>query len=147
MKRTSREGMAFITVLVLAAIALAFTAVMLYLITSGTKITGIETRYTSSLEVAKGVSNYIMRLMNEGKTDFCSKYTTDNCRNAESGVKEEIDLSKDNYDEFWDYKAKAYLLSVIDDKGATIYAVEVEVFNQHTRSEKVIVDFVYRVEP
>lgn len=134
----SRKGIAFITVLILAAVALAFTGIMLYLVTTGTRITGIETRYTSSLEVAKGVSNYLMQLMDEDK--LCGYYV--NCSTSNAPI------NLDGYANFGDYTATAVLLRKVDDPktGASVYAVEVKVFNKNTPSEKAIVDFVYKVE-
>ncbi len=135
--RGTRKGIAFITVLILAVIALVFTGIMLYLVTKGTKITGVETRYTSSLEVAKGVSNYLMQLIDEDK--LCS-YVNCNIPNSP------IDL--DSYSNFGDYQANAVLLRKVDDPktGASVYSIEVKVTNKKIPKERVIIDFVYKVE-
>ncbi|RKQ64012.1 hypothetical protein C7457_0902 [Thermovibrio guaymasensis] len=136
--RDARKGIALLTVLILATIALAFTGVMLYLVTAGIKITGIETRYTSSLEVAKGVSNYLMQLMNEDK--LCGYYVNCNVFNAP--------INLGSYSNFGDYQATAVLLRKLDDPetGASVYAIEVKVTNKNVPAEKAIVDFVYEVE-
>ena len=136
--RGTRKGIAFITVLILAAIALAFTGIMLYLVMTGTKITGIETRYTSSLEVAKGVSNYLMQLMDEDK--LCGYYVDCSVPNSP--------INLDGYSTFGDYQATAVLLRKVDDPrtGASVYAIEVQVINRNIPNERAIVDFVYKVE-
>ncbi len=127
-----------LTVLILAFISLAFIGALLYLITSGARITGIETRYTSALEVAKGVSNYLMQLMDDDK--LCKTYV--NCSVPNSVI------NLGSYSNFGDYEAKAVLLRKVDDPktGATVYAVEVKVVNRNTPGEKTVVDFVYKVE-
>jgi hypothetical protein len=132
-----RRGLALITVLILALVALGFTAVMLYMLTSGTKITGSATRYTSSLEVAKGVSSYLMQLMEDNT--FCS-YT--DCNGTD------VPINLGSYGAFGDYEASARLLRRVVDSatGATVYAVEVEVHNVKMPNEKAIVDFVYKVQ-
>ncbi|WP_457678568.1 hypothetical protein [Thermovibrio sp.] len=133
-----RKGVALLTVLILAFISLAFIGALLYLITSGARITGIETRYTSALEVAKGVSNYLMQLMDDDK--LCKTYV--NCSVPNSVI------NLGSYSNFGDYEAKAVLLRKVDDPktGATVYAVEVKVVNRNTPGEKTVVDFVYKVE-
>ncbi|ADU97107.1 hypothetical protein [Thermovibrio ammonificans] len=132
-----RKGLALSTVLILSLIALGFTAVMLYMLTTGTKITGSTARYTSSLEVAKGVSSYLMRLMEE---DELCNYT--NCNLPDQPI------NLGSYSTFGDYVASARLLRRVVDTatGATVYAVEVKVYNKKVPNEKAVVDFVYKVQ-
>jgi single-stranded DNA-specific DHH superfamily exonuclease len=140
-----RRGMALIAVLVLAAVVLALSAVILKLVTTESRIAGIETRYTSSLEVAKGISELIMKLTRLGEDEFCKSYTTDRCKSAKEGIREEIKLPKE-YKKLGDYEVKASLLGLVEEGGAIVYAVEVEVKNRLTGRERSTVDYVYRVE-
>ena len=50
----NQKGMALVMALVLAAVTLAFTAALLYMITQGTRMSGLEKRYTTALGAAKG---------------------------------------------------------------------------------------------
>lgn len=51
---TNEKGVALITALVLTAVALLIMGTMLYMITSGTKISGIQKRYKTALEAGFG---------------------------------------------------------------------------------------------
>jgi hypothetical protein len=133
-----RKGVALITVLVLSFIALAFVSVLLFMITRGTQVAGGEKRYISSLEVAKGVSNYLMELMDEDT--FCDYV---DCS------KENVPVNLGSYAKFGDYEVKAVLLKKVDipSTRTAIYAVELSVKNKKRPSEKAVVDFVYKVSP
>ncbi|MCX7793153.1 MAG: hypothetical protein N2257_01920 [Thermodesulfovibrionales bacterium] len=50
----SESGIALVTVLVLSAISLVIMAGLIYLVTVGTQISGIEKRYKTALEAASG---------------------------------------------------------------------------------------------
>jgi len=132
-----RRGLALTTVLILSVIALAFTGIMLYMVTSSSQMSGMAYRYRSSLEVAKGVSQYLMNLMD---SDELCKYT--DC----SRPNQPINLG--SYSSVGDYRVQAKLLRYINDPltGAAIYSVEVNVVNKKIPSEHSTVDFVYKVE-
>ena len=132
-----KKGFALVTVLILSFLALLLIAVLLFMVSRSSQMSGMEKRYTSSLEVAKGVSTYLMELMEEDA--LCSK--TD-C--SQKNVP--IDLG--NYSAFGPYRAKAILLSrVSPGPNIWVYAIEVTVVNENNPSEKSIVDFVYEVSP
>lgn len=98
---------------------------------------GMQYRYRSSIEVAKGVSQYLMSLMDEN--ELCN-YTDCNKTN------QPIDLGK--YAVIGDYKVEAKLLKYIRDPrtGASVYAVELKVVNTKIPTEHSTVEFVYKVE-
>jgi len=132
-----RKGIALVTVLILSFIALLFVALLLFMVSRSSQIGGMEKRYTSSLEVAKGVASYLMELMEENA--LCSK----------------VDCSKENspinlgrYSSFGPYRARAVLLKKVDpEPNVSVYAVEITVTNSGNPAEKSIVDFVYEVSP
>lgn len=132
-----RRGLALTTVLILSVIALAFTGIMLYMVTASSQMSGMAYRYRSSLEVAKGVSQYLMTLMDN---DELCKYT--NCTRSNQPI------NLGSYSNIGDYKVQAKLLKYINDPttGAVIYSVEVNVINTKVPSEHSTVDFVYKVE-
>ena len=134
----SRNGIALITTLVLALIALAFTGAMLYMLTSGTRMSGVERRYTTALEAAKGASDYIMRQMVDG-TLSCS---IPDC-NPPQGGRTPINLGQ--FSNLGGYQVQAWVLSKTQEGGNIVYAVEVEATNA-TISQKATVDFVYKLK-
>jgi len=54
MGRKGERGIALITTLVLGLIALVIIAALMFILVSGTQISGISKRYTGALEAAKG---------------------------------------------------------------------------------------------
>jgi len=132
-----RKGVVLTTVLVLSVIVLVLVGIMFFMLTSSVQMTGISKRYRSSLEVAKGVSQYLMTLMD---SDELCNYT--DCTKPD----QPIDLG--NYTSVGDYRVQAELLRYIVDSrtGAKIYSVEVKVVNTKVPSEHSTVDFVYKVE-
>jgi len=59
----SEKGMVLIVVLVLSAVVLALITALIYMVTSGTQISGAQKRYKSSLEAAKGGNELLYRLV------------------------------------------------------------------------------------
>ncbi|WP_022846411.1 MULTISPECIES: hypothetical protein [unclassified Desulfurobacterium] len=132
-----RKGIVLIVTLIVTFIASAFIAALLYILFNNVIIVGSKKRYSGSLEVAKGVSSYLMELMDDDK--LCS-YT--DC----SKTNQPIQLG--SYASFGDYSTTATLIRRIDltNRGkGVVYSVEVVVRNKKVPSEHSIVDFVYRV--
>ncbi len=132
-----RKGQSLIAVFILSIIAFALTAIMLYMMKSTTRMVGAQYHYRSALEVAKGVSQYLMLLMDEDK--LCS-YT--DCSEANQPI------NLGSYATIGDYRVEAKLLRYIQDPktGASIYSVEVKVVNTRNPEKHSTVDFVYKVE-
>ncbi|WP_456397627.1 hypothetical protein [Desulfurobacterium sp.] len=132
-----REGLVLIITLIVTFIASAFIAVLLYMLFNTAMTVGSKKRYSGSLEVAKGVSSYLMELMDGDK--LCSYV---DC----SKMNQPIQLG--SYSSFGDYNATATLIRRIDltnRGGGVIYSVEVVVKDRKIPSEHSVVDFVYRV--
>ncbi|OMH41242.1 hypothetical protein BLW93_00810 [Desulfurobacterium indicum] len=132
-----RKGLVLIVTLIVTFIASAFIAALLYMLFNNVVTIGSKKRYSGSLEVAKGVSSYLMELMDDDK--LCS-YT--DC----SKTNQPIQLG--SYSSFGNYNATATLIKRIDlnNKGeGVVYSVEVIVRNQKIPSEHSVIDFVYRV--
>ena len=58
--RLDERGVALLTVLLMGIIAMALVAVAYYTGGFGTRMSGVEKRYTIELETAKGAADYIM---------------------------------------------------------------------------------------
>jgi hypothetical protein len=61
--RKSERGIALVVVLVLSAVALALMTALIYMITSGTQISGLQKRYKTSLEAGKGGTDIFYMLV------------------------------------------------------------------------------------
>ena len=59
----SEKGIALVMVLILSAIALAVMAGLIYMITAGTQISGMQKRYKTALEAGKGGSDVIYQFI------------------------------------------------------------------------------------
>ncbi len=64
MHHANEKGIALVMVLVLSAIALAIMAGLIYMVTSGTQISGMEKRYKTALEAAKGGNDVALQIIN-----------------------------------------------------------------------------------
>jgi hypothetical protein len=61
--RKSEKGVVLVVVLVLSAVVLAVMTALIYMITSGTQISGFQKRYKTSLEAAKGGSELFYQVV------------------------------------------------------------------------------------
>lgn len=61
--RANEKGIALVMVLVLSAIALAIMAGLIYMLTSGTQISGIQKRYKTALEAGTGGAQITFQLI------------------------------------------------------------------------------------
>jgi hypothetical protein len=59
----NEKGLALVMVLILSAIALAVMAGLIYMITSGTQISGMQKRYKTALEAGKGGADVTYQLI------------------------------------------------------------------------------------
>lgn len=62
-KLLNEKGIALVMILILSAIALAIMAGLIYMITSGTQISGMQKRYKTALEAGKGGTDVIYQLI------------------------------------------------------------------------------------
>jgi len=62
--KKSEKGIALVVVLVLSAVALTLITALIYMITSGTQISGFQKRYKTSLEAGRGGTDLVYALIN-----------------------------------------------------------------------------------
>ncbi len=136
MNRNRERGIALITTLILGLIALIVIAALMFLLISGTEISGISKRYTGALEAAKGSTEYIIQKILEGSL------TCNGGRICSSG--DSIDL-EDFVSNIPGYRITATFLGEISSFGTYIYAIRVEASGTTAR-ERAVVEFVYRIE-
>ena len=60
---SSEKGIALVMILILSAIALVVMAGLIYMITSGTQISGVQKRYKTALEAGKGGADVTFQLL------------------------------------------------------------------------------------
>lgn len=71
----SERGVALLVVIVLTAVALALMTTLIYLITTGTRISGLQKRYKTALEAGKGGADLFYQVIalrgeSSGQTSF-----------------------------------------------------------------------------
>lgn len=145
----NNKGLALITTLLLSVIALLMVGAAYYLLTSGTKISGIQSRYTTALEASKGASDYVINLILDKFDNIssaegaCSTFTE--CGGYPGDC---VDLPAVNYNKLggFDVCAKVLDSKYFPDKDMVIYTVEVRAQNPVNTDEKSIIQFVYQVE-
>ena len=143
----NQKGIALVTALILSLLALAFMAVLLNSTISSTRISGIEARYNTALQVARGVSDYIANQISYDNLQ-CSNGTAVfdqlSCRTNYA-------VQLGSYSSLGNYSLNATMLSdpvEITSGNSTyeLYAVRVASQAQNNPSEQAIIDFVYRLE-
>lgn len=126
----NEKGVALITTLVLGLIALVIVGGLIYMLTSGTQISGKEKKYSTALESAKGASEYIIEKILSGNLT-CNGGNPCNDGNN-------IDLG--SYSNLGGFNVNAKLLKKTNTTTATIYAIEI---TANSGNEKASIDFVY----
>lgn len=165
----NEKGIALITTLAFSLISITFISIATYMVLSGTKVSGLENRYLSTLDIAKGVSSYAMNSIDNivkkrldistiidgglviGTVDNCSTYDT--CNRMQNNIKTQlyptnskcINLTKDNIDLFGGYDSCVELLSTAIDPitGGVLFGIEITTQNRNNRLEKSILQLVY----
>ncbi len=127
------KGITLISALVMSFVAVAFIGALLFLITNSTQISRITAKYTSSLEVAKGITDYIVSKINAG-TLTCGGGTT--CTTTNNNV----DISGLGLS---DYNASATYLGETAGTGFIVYAFRISV-SRNNSNETATVEFLYK---
>ncbi|RMA97015.1 hypothetical protein [Hydrogenothermus marinus] len=125
----SEKGVALITTLVLGLIALVIVGGLIYMLTSGTQISGKEKKYSLALEAAKGASEYIIEKILSGNLTCGGNPCSDG---------NNIDLG--SYSNLGGFNVSAKLLKKINTTTATVFAIEI---NANSGEERASIDFVY----
>jgi hypothetical protein len=130
------RGIALITTLFLGLIALVVIAALMFMLITGTQVSGIGKRYSGALEAAKGASEYIIQRIIDG-TITCNGGGV--CTSGDS-----IDLEA-YVTNVPGYNISAIYLGDINKFGTYVYAIRVTAEGTGA-GEKAVVEFVYRVE-
>lgn len=158
------SGLALIVTLLLGLIAAAFIGALMYIVTTGSWISGMEARYTSSLQAAKGGASYIMQKSGSfaglqcddgSSTCLCSEpsWLQDKnngeqfkCNATSSGFVDTVRVDLGQSENLGDYDVDASLLSrAIDDNGSTIvYSFEVIAQSTRNTNERSKIEFVFK---
>lgn len=74
--RKSEKGVVLVVVLVLSAVVLAVMTALVYMILSGTQISGFQKRYKTALEAAKGGSELLYQVVGSRNTSIFTGVST-----------------------------------------------------------------------
>ncbi|WP_457601001.1 hypothetical protein [Hydrogenivirga sp.] len=132
----NERGIALITTLILGLIALVVIAALMFMLITGTQISGISKRYSGALEAAKGASEYIIQKILDG-TISCNG-------GGVCSAGDQIDLET-YVANVPGYNISATYMGDINRFGTFVYAIHVEAQGASS-AERAIVEFVYRVE-
>ena len=128
----SDKGMTLVSTLVMSFIAVGFIGALLFIITNATQISGSTAKYISALEVAKGVTDYIVSKVNAG-TLTCSGTTCTPTNNV-------VDISGLALSE---YDVTATYLGETPGTGFIVYAFSISV-KRNNKEETATVEFLYK---
>ncbi len=84
--RSSEKGMVLVVVLVLTAVSLALMTALIYMITAGTKISGLQKRYKTALEAGYGAADLIYQVIALRGSGLDSFTTTLNANGLNSAI-------------------------------------------------------------
>lgn len=113
----NQKGVALMMVLVISVIVLAVMSTMLYMLTTGTKVSGIEKRYSTSLEAATGGKTVVMDFIRAGEIPELAKEVNMQLGITNSCLDQKLNLST----EYWENTCDSSL--VIDPSDAATYDV------------------------
>ncbi|WP_457643466.1 hypothetical protein [Persephonella sp.] len=140
----NERGMALLTTLILGFIALAFIGALLYMLTTGTKMSGTTGKYTTALDAAKGGADLVItKIINSDVK--CGGNTCTPCPDTPTNeCKIDLQINK-----LGNYDLEAYLIgvdtAVYGGSNYYLYAVRVIATNPQNQ-EKAEVEFVYKIE-
>jgi len=121
-RRGNEKGIALVMILILAAIALAIMAGLIYMITSGTQVSGMQKRYKTALDAGYGgadvsyqligargdpnipLTNFLINASSSCLTDKLNKKTAD----WGSGCDSSMTVSSASHDMHFDLGASPY---------------------------------------
>ncbi|WP_293447495.1 hypothetical protein [Persephonella sp.] len=140
----NEKGIALLTTLILGLVAVVFISVLLYILSTGTRMSGMIGRYTTSLEAAKGGADLVItKIINDdikcggNACTPCPDTPNTNCK---------IDLQVSN---LGGYNLSAYLIgedsTIYAGTAYRIYAIKV-IATKPNSDEKAEIEFVYKIE-
>jgi len=130
------RGIALITTLLLGLIAALLIGTVLYILMSGTVVSGAGKRYSIALEAAKGASEYIIKRLLAGNLTCGGGGTCSPTNNV-------IDLGP--YSSIQGFNIRAIYLGEISKFGVYVYSIRISA-SSPSAQETAVVDFVYKVE-
>ncbi len=161
MIRNSEKGIALITTLVLGLIALTFIGALLYMLTSESGTSGISKRYTSALEAAKGVSEFVISSLLAEKLECSTPDGAVKCKCIDldenlmcpdsNGLKATKVVLPSDYANLGDFHIDVKILAKeiaedTADEKVEIYSFQVVSKNKSTAEpEKAEINFVYKL--
>jgi len=179
MKRiiASNKGVALFMALILGLVSVMFLSALLYMISTGTRMSGLERTYSTAVEAARGGADIVCRLLRRGGVDVQDlvnapwvtvrdqQCLSDKLENETSNWTNCTNGCEDEYDDLTDIRncydlrttAGSYEVNVkiVDTKsyinahGDTcyIYTIHALSISNDDPNDKAWITFLYRVEP
>ena len=158
----NESGLALIVTLLLGLIAAGFIGAMMYVLSSGTKISGIEARYTSALQAAKGGASFISQELSSfdlrcvdssNNTCWCdaleenSNGETMKCpSSSNSSYAETVSVDMGSTKSLGNYDVNADLMSKARNGTTYIFSFDLTAQSTIGTDERSEIEFVYKVD-
>lgn len=161
--KENQKGLALFTVLILSIVAIMLIGTLIYFLLRGKESQVLQSRYTSSLEVAKGASEILMQMI----TDPYNPDLPFNCSDTELNAYNNVNCAANcspisnsyiclrNYKCLGSsgpatcnngYRITARLLAYKKlPTGEEVYTLEIRSVFSNNSAEKSVVQFVYKV--
>jgi len=154
------SGVALIVTLLLGLIAAGFIGGMMYMLSSGTRVSGIEARYTSALQAAKGRAAHVIDELesfdlrcNDGSNDcWCNELNATStgqlkCPATSSGYVNSVNVVGLN-STVGDYDVNTDLVSYVRNETAGNYIFTFNITAQSNigTEERSDIEFVYKID-
>ena len=156
-----QSGLALIVTLLLGLIAAGFVGALMYILGSGTWISGMEARYTSARQAAKGGASYISQELGDfdlrcnasgSGPCFCydqletdSNGTEFRCSNS-TGFADNATVVMGPAGTLGDYRVEADLLSRVSNGTTKVFTFDLTAESTTGTEERSRVEFIYKVE-
>lgn len=155
----SETGLALIVTLLLGLIAAGFIGALMYIMTTGTQLSGIETRYASAREAAKGGVSYISEGLSAGTLqcqdadgnqcycDYMEANATGSikCSTNSSSFADSATVLMDSASDLGDYNVNAELQNMVQNGTTLIFTFDLSASSNSTQ-ESSNIEFVYKLE-
>ena len=157
------SGLALIVTLLLGLIAAGFIGAMMYALGTGSRVSGIDARYTSSLQAAKGGASYItqnvgapsnpLKCEDDGGNTCDCDYLEVKANGEElkcpissnSHFAQSVDVEMGSTAHLGDYDVEANLSSMVKKPPVYIFTFNLMATTDDTE-ERSEIEFVYKIE-
>ena len=157
------SGLALIVTLLLGLIAAGFIGAMMYVLSSGTQISGMEARYTSALQAAKGGASFITQELStydlrctdgSSNTCWCTEMNSTSSGQLKCPVStsfdDSVNVELQDTEELGDYNLDANMVSYVKNETINTYIFTFDLTAEAKPTigtdERSEIEFVYKLD-